>query len=43
MIVLVMLIGALVPRSQDRIQVVPTEDMYTGSDDDYSEGTFTIK
>lgn len=42
-IAFVMLIGALVPRSQERDQVVPMEEMYTGPDDDYSEGTFTIK
>lgn len=39
----VILIGALVPRNQNQDQVIPMEDMCTGPDEDYSEGTFTIK
>ncbi len=38
----VLLIGALVSRN-DQDQVIPMEDMYTGQDDGYSEGTFTIE
>lgn len=39
----VILICALVPRNQNQDQVIPMEDMCTGPDEDYSEGTFTIK
>jgi len=42
-IVASILIGFLIPRNQNQEQVVPMEDMYTVSDDDYSEGTFTIE
>ena len=36
------LISTLVLRNKNKDQVVPMEDMYTGLEDDYSEGTFTI-
>lgn len=39
----VILLGLLVPRNQKQEKVIPMEDMYTGLDDGYSEGTFTIK
>ena len=39
----VLLIGALVSQNQNQDQVVPMEDMYTGLNDDYSEGTFMIE
>ena len=42
-IILIILLGALVPRSRDQDQVVPMEEMCTGPDDCYTEGTFTIK
>lgn len=38
----VILIGTLVPRN-NHDQVIPMEDMHTGPDEGYSEGTFTIK
>ena len=38
----VILIGALVLRN-NHDQVTPMDDMYTGPDEGYSEGTFTIK
>lgn len=38
----VILIGTLVPRN-NHDQVIPMEDMYTGPDEGYSEGTFMIK
>lgn len=41
-IAVVILIGALVPRNQNQDQIIPMEDMYTGPDEGYSEGTFTI-
>lgn len=40
-LVIAVLAGALVPWSRD--QVVPMEEMYTGPDDGYAEGTFTIQ
>lgn len=36
------LISTLVLRNKNKDQVVPMEDMYTGLEDDYSEGKFTI-
>ena len=42
-LVIAVLAGTLVPRSRDQDQVVPMEEMCTGSDDGYAEGTFMIK
>lgn len=42
-LVIAVMAGALVPRSRDQDQVVPMEEMCTGSDDGYAEGTFMIK
>ena len=42
-LVIAVLAGTLVPRSRDQDQVVPMEEMYTGPDDGYAEGTFMIK
>lgn len=42
-LVIAVLAGALVLRSRDQDQVVPMEEMCTGSDDGYAEGTFTIE
>lgn len=42
-LVIAVLAGALVPWSRDQDQVVPMEEMYTGPDDGYAEGTFTIQ
>ena len=42
-LVIAVMAGALVPRSRDQDQVVPMEEMCTGSDDGYAEGTFTIQ
>lgn len=42
-LVIAVLAGALVLRSRDQDQVVPMEEMCTGPDDGYAEGTFTIQ
>ena len=42
-LVIAVLAVALVPWSRDQDQVVPMEEMYTGPDDGYAEGTFTIQ
>ena len=41
-IAVVVMLGALVPRN-NQDQTIPMEDMYTGPDEGYSEGTFVIE